>query len=84
MVDKKHLFWIGLATLGVLIVYNSTRKTTLVEVMETQVQKTFDNSTLPSFLQPPYKMAEGDPMPQPFASKKTLGLNLKPRFDAMY
>ena len=82
--DKKHLIWIGIAALTVLIVYNSTRKTTLIEVTETQEQKAFDNSTLTSRLQPPYRMAEGDPMPKQFASKRILGLNSQPRFDGMY
>jgi len=82
-VDKKHLILIGLAvTLGVVIVYYSTRKPALIEITEIEEQKNFDNSTLPSRLQPPYKMAEGDPMPQRFASQRILGLNAKPRFDA--
>jgi len=84
MLDKKHLFWASIAALGVLIVYNSTRKTPLIEVTETQQQKAFDSSTLPAHLQPPYRMADGEPMPPKFASKRILGLNAKPRFDAMY
>jgi hypothetical protein len=87
MLNKKHLFWLGVATLGVLIVYNSTKKNTLkefTEVKDTQEQKSFDNSTLPSRLQPPYKMADGEPMPQKFTQKRILGLNAKPRFDAIY
>jgi len=87
MLDKKQIFWIGVAALTVLIVYNSTKKASLIEVTETQEQqkqKAFDNSTLPSRLQPPYKMADGEPMPQPFAKKRILGLNAQPRFDGMY
>lgn len=83
MINKKYLFWAGICVLGVLIVYNSTKKAEVLEITDTQEHKTFDNSTLPKRLQPPYKMADGDPMPKQFASKRVLGLSLKPRFDSM-
>jgi len=82
MIDNKKLFYIGLAALGVLIVYSSTRKTELQEVKGTQDQKSFDNSILPIQLKPPYKMAEGDKFPT-LNVKKVIGLSIKPRFDAM-
>jgi len=82
--NKKFVFWGCIAALTILIVYNSKRKIGLTEVTETQEQKTFDNSTLPARLQPPYRMAEGDPMPQKFAKQRILGLNSQPRFDGLY
>ena len=81
--DKKKLFYIGLAALGVLIVYSSTRKPKLEEVKGTQDQKSFDNSNLPTQLKPPYKMAEGDKFPT-LNTKKLIGISFKPRFDSMY
>jgi hypothetical protein len=82
MIDNKKLFYIGLAALGVLIVYSSTRKPELQEVKGTQDQKSFDNSVLPIQLKPPYKMAEGDKFPT-LNVKKVIGLSIKPRFDAL-
>ena len=82
MLDNKKLFYIGLAALGVLIVYSSTRKPELEEVKGTQDQKSFDNSNLPNQLKPPYKMAEGDKFPT-LNVKKVIGLSIKPRFDAL-
>jgi hypothetical protein len=82
MIDNKKLVYIGLAALGVLIVYSSTRKPKLQEVKGTQDQKSFDNSVLPIQLKPPYKMAEGDKFPT-LNVKKVIGLSIKPRFDAL-
>lgn len=82
MLDKKKLFYVGLAALGVLIVYSSTRKTEFKEVTESQDQKSFDSSRLPSHLKPPYKMADGDKMPI-LNVKKLTGISFKPRFDSM-
>lgn len=87
MLDKKKLFYIGLAALGFLIVYSSIRKPELEEqgleeVKETKDQMFFDNSKLPNLLKPPYKMAEGDPFPT-LNEKKMTGISFKPRFDAL-
>lgn len=82
MLDNKKLFYIGLAALGVLIVYSSTRKPELKEYIGMQDQKSFDNSNLPIQLKPPYKMAEGDKLPT-LNVKKLIGISFKPRFDAM-
>jgi len=82
MLDNKKLFYIGLAALGVLIVYSSTRKPELKEYIGMQDQKSFDNSNLPIQLKPPYKMAEGDKFPT-LNVKKLIGISFKPRFDAM-
>ena len=82
MLDNNKLLYIGLAALGVLIVYSSTRKPELKELVETQEQKSFDNSILPIQLKPPYKMAEGDKFPT-LNVKKLIGISFKPRFDAM-
>jgi hypothetical protein len=83
MLDNKKLFYIGLAALGVLIVYSSTRKSELQEVKGTQDQRSFDNSNLPIQLKPPYKMAEGDKFPT-LNTKKLVGISFMPRFDSMY
>jgi len=79
---NKNLFYIGLAALGVLIVYSSTRKPELKEYIGMEDQKSFDNSNLPIQLKPPYKMAEGDKFPT-LREKKLIGISFKPRFDAL-
>jgi hypothetical protein len=89
MFEKKHIFLLGIITLGVLIYVNSNKKLELemVEVEEpkddmSNMKKSFDSSTLPLTLMPPTRLGDGEPLP-PNTIKKNFSnvFNLKPRFD---
>jgi hypothetical protein len=83
MLERKHIFLLGLVTLGVLIYVNSNKKLDMVEVEEpTTEKKSFDSSTLPLTLMPPTRLGDGEPLP-PNTVKKNFSnvLNLKPRLD---
>jgi hypothetical protein len=85
MIDKKSLIYVGVGALVVLVVYNSTRKIELKEVTDASIsnKKSFDHSSLPSTLTPPYKLAEGEPLPPPVRKGVTLNsIGLKARFDS--
>ncbi len=79
--EKNKKVYIGIGALALLIFYCSTRKPVLKEVIDpTLVAKEFDNSSLPSNLQPPYKLAEGETTNT--AKRKSMtGLSFMPRFD---
>ena len=82
MIDNKKLIYLGVGVFMVLVIYNSTRKLELKEVTSPTAQKSFDSSSLPSYLQPPLRINDGDTIPTPV--KKELTLNLigsYPRFD---
>jgi hypothetical protein len=79
--DKRYVI-AGLSILAALIIYNSTKKVEVKDVIDPSDinTKNFDSSTLPSKLQPPYRMAEGEVVNT--AKKKSLtGISFKPRFD---
>ena len=83
MLERKHIFLLGLVTLGVLIYINSNKKLDMVEVEEpTTEKKSFDSSTLPLTLMPPTRLGDGEPLP-PNTIKKNFSnvFNLKPRLD---
>ena len=88
MLERKHIFLLGLVTLGVLIYINTNKKLEMVEVEEpkdikdTTEKKSFDSSTLPLTLMPPTRLGDGEPLP-PNTIKKNFSniLNLKPRLD---
>ena len=83
MLERKHVFLLGLVTLGVLIYVNSNKKLDMVEVEEsTSEKKSFDSSTLPLTLMPPTRLGDGEPLP-PNTVKKNFSnvFNLKPRLD---
>ena len=88
MFEKKHIFLLGIITLGLLIYVNSNKKLELemVEVEEPKdtstEKKSFDSSTLPLTLMPPTRLGDGEPLP-PNTIKKNFSnvFNLKPRFD---
>ena len=81
MIDKK-LIYAGVGVLVVLIIYNSTRRLELKEVVQPALTKSFDSSSLPSFLQPPFRINDGDPIPTPVKKEFTLNLiGAYPRFD---
>jgi hypothetical protein len=83
MLERKHIFLLGLVTLGVLIYINTNKKLDMVEVEEpTPEKKSFDSTTLPLTLMPPTRLGDGEPLP-PNTVKKNFSnvLNLKPRLD---
>lgn len=85
MLERKHIFLLGIITLGVLIYVNSNKKLDMVEVEEakdTTEKKSFDSSTLPLTLMPPTRLGDGEPLP-PNTVKKNFSnvFNLKPRLD---
>ena len=83
MLERKHIFLLGLVTLGVLIYVNTNKKLDMVEVEEpTSEKKSFDSSTLPLTLMPPTRLGDGEPLP-PNTIKKNFSniFNLKPRLD---
>jgi hypothetical protein len=83
MLERKHIFLLGIVTLGVLVYINSNKKLDMVEVEEsTSEKKSFDSTTLPLTLIPPTRLGDGEPLP-PNTIKKNFSnvLNLKPRLD---
>lgn len=83
MLERKHIFLLGIVTLGVLIYINTNKKLDMVEVEEpTTEKKSFDSATLPLTLMPPTRLGDGEPLP-PNTIKKNFSnvLNLKPRLD---
>ena len=83
MLERKHIFLLGLVTLGVLIYINTNKKFDMVEVEEPESEKkSFDSSTLPLTLMPPTRLGDGEPLP-PNTIKKNFSnvFNLKPRLD---
>jgi hypothetical protein len=85
MLERKHIFLLGIITLGVLIYVNSNKKLDMVEIEEpkdTTEKKSFDSSTLPLTLMPPTRLGDGEPLP-PNTVKKNFSnvFNLKPRLD---
>lgn len=80
--DKRQLTYVGIGALVFLVLVSSTRKVVLQEVSSENAAKSFDSSKLPPALKPPYRLAEGEPMPQ--LAKRNYSFNalgLKPRFD---
>jgi len=83
MIERKHIFLVGLITLGVLIYINTNKKLYMEEVEEpTSEKKSFDSTTLPLTLMPPTRLGDGEPLP-PNTIKKNFSniFNLKPRLD---
>jgi hypothetical protein len=84
IMDKKKMVYVGVALFAFLVIVNSTKKVVLEEVVSENTNKTFDNTSLPYQLKPPYKMAEGEPMPKTIAKRTnqfSSFLGIKPRFD---
>ena len=84
MLEKKHIWILGLITLGVLIYVNSNKKLDMVEVEEPTEndKKSFDSSTLPLTLMPPTRLADGEPIPETTIKKNFSSiLNMSPRLD---
>jgi hypothetical protein len=84
MLERKHLFLLGIVTLGVLIYINTNKKIDMVEVEEAEAtdKKSFDSSTLPLTLMPPTRLGDGEPLPVNTIKKNFSNVfNLKPRLD---
>jgi hypothetical protein len=90
--EKKHLVSLGIIVLAGFVVYSSTRKEEIVEVIDPTVQKqasadgqqsSFDHSKLPFQLRPPTRLTEGEAIPQNIVKKNIIGINLKPRMDGL-
>jgi hypothetical protein len=80
MLSKREMIYGGVALIIFLVIYSSTRKEELIEVNEENQKKSFDNSKLPKILQPPKKLAEGEPIPK--GAKREKQKSLMPRFDS--
>jgi len=82
MLDKKQMAYIGVGALVFLILVSSTKKVVLEEVSSESSSKSFDSSSLPPALKPPYRLAEGEEFPKLAKRNYSFnGLGLKPRFD---
>lgn len=84
MMDRKKMIYVGVALFAFLVIVNSTKKIVLEEVTSEDTNKTFDGSTLPYQLRPPYKLDEGQPIPKTIAKRTnqfSSFLGNKPRFD---
>jgi hypothetical protein len=83
MLERKHIFLLGIVTLGVLIYINSNKKLDMVEVEESiNEKKSFDSTTLPLTLMPPTRLGDGEPLPKNTIKKNFSNVfNLKPRLD---
>ena len=84
MMDKQKMIYVGVGLFAFLVIVNSTKKVVLEEVVSENTAKTFDNTSLPYQLRPPYRMADGEPIPKTIAKRTnqfSSFLGLKPRFD---
>lgn len=84
MLEKKHIFLLGVVAVGVLIFINSNKKLQMVEVQEPTPtdKKSFDSSSLPLTLMPPTRLGEGEALPNNNIKKNFNSVfNLKPRLD---
>lgn len=81
--DKQQMIYAGVGIFIFLVLVSSTKKVVLQEVSTDTPTKSFDNTSLPHELRPPYKLAEGEDLPKTMA-KRNFSFNLlglKPRFD---
>jgi hypothetical protein len=80
-ITKEQLIYGGVGLFVLLVLINSTRKVELKEVKETKEVASFDNSSLPPDLQPPYRMAEGESIRPIKKNLNIFSIGVKPRFD---
>jgi hypothetical protein len=84
MLDKKHIWLLGILAFGVFVYINSNNKLEMVEVEEPKEsdKKSFDSSTLPLILTPPTRLSDGETIPATKIKKNFTSIfNLKPRLD---
>ena len=84
--DKKKYIYIGILLFAGLVIYHSTKKIEMVEIIDPSGGKLAAvngeaNKKLPEFLQPPHRIAEGENYEPPLLKKSLTGINFKPRFD---
>ena len=80
--DKKKFIYVGVGIFLSLVIYNSTKKMELKEVTAEPNNKNFDNASLPTNIQPPLRINDGEPIPTPVKKEFTLNLiGAYPRFD---
>ena len=78
------MIYVGVALFAFLVIVNSTKKVVLEEVKSENPPKTFDNTSLPYQLRPPFRMADGEEIPKTIAKRTnqfSSFLGMKPRFD---
>lgn len=86
--DKNKYIYAGILLFVGLVIYSSTRKFEMEEVIDPSGGKlaaangnSVDKKRTPSFLQPPIKLAEGDNYVPSLIKKSITGISFKPRFD---
>ena len=88
--DKNKWVYVGIGLFCLIVVINSTKKVQLNTVPISEVDesntKSFDNAALPTYLQPPVRLREGENLPKLNVPKRLMGFALggtkpKPRFD---
>ena len=80
--DNKQITYIGVGLFVFLVLVSSTKRIVLQEVANESPSKSFDSSSLPPALKPPYRLAEGEALPKLAIRNYSFnGLGLKPRFD---
>lgn len=81
-ISKEHWIYAGVGLFVLAVLYSSTKKVELKEVNESDLeQKSFDSSSLPSDLKPPYRLATGEQIPRPIKRNFNIFSIGKPRFD---
>jgi hypothetical protein len=70
-INKKQLVYLGIGAFFGLIIYNSIRQDKLKEVKDSSTNKeNFTTDSLPSNLKPPYRLMEGEQLPNTSVPKK--------------
>jgi len=84
--DKNKYIYAGILLFAGLVIYSSTRKIEMEEVIDPSGQLVSANGDgvskrLPIFLQPPNRLSEGEEYKPSLLKKSLTGISLKPRFD---
>lgn len=80
--SNEQLTYVGVGLFVFLVLVSSTKRVVLKEVASDTPSKSFDSSSLPPELRPPYRLADGEPLPKLAIRNYSFnGLGLKPRFD---
>jgi hypothetical protein len=79
--DKQKMIYAGVGIFVFLVLVSSTKKIVLQEVSTNTPTKSFNSTSLPHELRPPYKLAEGEDLPKSMAKRSFNLFGLKPRFD---
>ena len=85
--DKNKYIYAGILLFAGLVIYSSTRKIEMEEVIDPSGGKIASvngdgmSKRLPIFLQPPNRLSEGEEYKPSLLKKSLTGISLKPRFD---